>query len=69
MIRENVPAAGEAVLIDEQDGETHVLVDVLPITRLVVDRGLFERVRQVLSARDVAVKNPRPKAMAGERSS
>ncbi len=31
-IRDNVPAATEAVLIEEQKGEQHVQIDVLPIT-------------------------------------
>jgi two-component system, chemotaxis family, CheB/CheR fusion protein len=31
-IRENVPATATAVLIDDQDGEQHIQIDVLPIT-------------------------------------
>ena len=31
-IQDNVPASSEAVLIDEQNGEQHVAIDVLPIT-------------------------------------
>lgn len=31
-IRENVPASGDAVLIDEEEDERHIVIDVLPIT-------------------------------------
>jgi len=66
-IRENVPASVITMLVDEQSGERHVQVDVLPITSATARSRSFLVLFQTLAKKADGKQHPHPPLTSDEK--